>query len=625
MNGFVRGMHCGTEMFGVEKRVEVCGAKRGSGFGFKLFGSDIPAVSTVAMNIRSKKRYMEDSLVISNKKSCGVSCKQNVDSSDPGEEKPFLDELRSSSGSNDGYEEEKPNLATIGCPPPTLEVAEPGVEAGMDYTDSQSEAKGADGQGDTSQEKTPGKPDKPLPCPRCDSLDTKFCYYNNYNVNQPRHFCKNCQRYWTAGGTLRNVPVGAGRRKNKHSASHQRHVLPDIVAVRGDSVDSAHQIISCSVSSAQSKLGPSHSRLPVLPLDMCSFTALDSPPSSTVLHFGQESPLCESIAATSLALHRANGFQNQRSVSGRTVVSDDAEARTDSCCKSSVDQKPYIGSDHFSLGKRSEEGNASVEWPTTDNSVCGSSVSVQPAGMGNMATEHNSDQTDSHELNTNTEGQAGWEHGAGFMTYGGPWQYGLNMVWSNAAAAAAVACSTGALQSNNGSSSAPTAPPPNTFGWNGPPPGGIWPCVPWPVLHPAMWAPPSEWAGSWSMPWGPAAAAAAAAAAATAAATAATAHIPWLPNTNRKHSMESSHPESGTEGCLWVPKTLRIDDPAEAAQSSIWTTLGLGDRSGSLTVGGAAKAFCSKTETKESEEPAAKVRHTNPAAMTRSMAFHESS
>jgi hypothetical protein len=52
-------------------------------------------------------------------------------------------------------------------------------------------------------------------CPRCLSQDTKFCYYNNYNVNQPRHFCKNCQRYWTAGGTLRNVPVGAGRRKNK--------------------------------------------------------------------------------------------------------------------------------------------------------------------------------------------------------------------------------------------------------------------------------------------------------------------------------------------------------------------------------------------------------------------------
>ncbi|KAL1805678.1 hypothetical protein ACET3Z_028746 [Daucus carota] len=59
------------------------------------------------------------------------------------------------------------------------------------------------------------KPDKIIPCPRCKSMETKFCYFNNYNVNQPRHFCRGCQRYWTAGGALRNVPVGAGRRKNK--------------------------------------------------------------------------------------------------------------------------------------------------------------------------------------------------------------------------------------------------------------------------------------------------------------------------------------------------------------------------------------------------------------------------
>ncbi|OWM74757.1 hypothetical protein CDL15_Pgr004524 [Punica granatum] len=59
-------------------------------------------------------------------------------------------------------------------------------------------------------------------------METKFCYYNNYNVNQPRHFCKNCQRYWTAGGTMRNVPVGACRRKNKSSSAfsnNNRHAF----------------------------------------------------------------------------------------------------------------------------------------------------------------------------------------------------------------------------------------------------------------------------------------------------------------------------------------------------------------------------------------------------------------
>ena len=40
-----------------------------------------------------------------------------------------------------------------------------------------------------------GKPRLPRPegcvaCPRCASEETKFCYYNNYNVKQPRYFCK---------------------------------------------------------------------------------------------------------------------------------------------------------------------------------------------------------------------------------------------------------------------------------------------------------------------------------------------------------------------------------------------------------------------------------------------------
>lgn len=56
-------------------------------------------------------------------------------------------------------------------------------------------------------------------CPRCDSANTKFCYYNNYNLSQPRHFCKACRRYWTKGGVLRNVPVGGGCRKTKRSSS----------------------------------------------------------------------------------------------------------------------------------------------------------------------------------------------------------------------------------------------------------------------------------------------------------------------------------------------------------------------------------------------------------------------
>ncbi|KAJ8559862.1 hypothetical protein K7X08_003920 [Anisodus acutangulus] len=61
--------------------------------------------------------------------------------------------------------------------------------------------------------------DQPLKCPRCDSEHTKFCYYNNYSLSQPRYFCKSCRRYWTKGGTLRNIPVGGGCRKNKKVSS----------------------------------------------------------------------------------------------------------------------------------------------------------------------------------------------------------------------------------------------------------------------------------------------------------------------------------------------------------------------------------------------------------------------
>ncbi|KAI5570574.1 hypothetical protein BDE02_11G038700 [Populus trichocarpa] len=60
---------------------------------------------------------------------------------------------------------------------------------------------------------------EPLKCPRCESTNTKFCYYNNYNKSQPRHFCKSCKRHWTKGGNLRNVPVGGGRKNKRQKTS----------------------------------------------------------------------------------------------------------------------------------------------------------------------------------------------------------------------------------------------------------------------------------------------------------------------------------------------------------------------------------------------------------------------
>ncbi|KAG0447674.1 hypothetical protein HPP92_028201 [Vanilla planifolia] len=75
---------------------------------------------------------------------------------------------------------------------PSAEIAKTSEELDLDEDHKESNS--------LEEGKILKKPDKVLPCPRCTSMDTKFCYYNNYNVNQPRHFCKNCQRYWTAGG-----------------------------------------------------------------------------------------------------------------------------------------------------------------------------------------------------------------------------------------------------------------------------------------------------------------------------------------------------------------------------------------------------------------------------------------
>ncbi|KAH7842838.1 hypothetical protein Vadar_009654 [Vaccinium darrowii] len=69
-------------------------------------------------------------------------------------------------------------------------------------------------------------PEAGLKCPRCESTHTKFCYFNNYNLTQPRHFCKTCRRYWTRGGALRNVPVGGGCRRNKRSKASNSSKSP---------------------------------------------------------------------------------------------------------------------------------------------------------------------------------------------------------------------------------------------------------------------------------------------------------------------------------------------------------------------------------------------------------------
>ncbi|XP_016445331.1 cyclic dof factor 1 [Nicotiana tabacum] len=352
-----------------------------------------------------------------------------------------------------------------------------------------------------SQQKTLKKPDKILPCPRCNSMDTKFCYYNNYNVNQPRHFCKSCQRYWTAGGTMRNVPVGAGRRKNKNSASHCHHIMISeaLQAARIDPPNGFHH--------------------PMLK------------PNGTVLSFGPDSPLCESMASVmNLAEKKTpNGIRN-------------------GYYKPEHKNPSYIGG---------ENG---------DDCSSGSSVSTNSMaeGIKNRPPE-------------------------------------------------------AVMQTINGFPS----PVPCL-------PGVPWPfpyaAVPFPAMNPAAFpmpfCPPPYWncnvPGPWSIPW--------------------LAPPPTTANQNGsgsspnsplgKHSRDGdllrpNNPEGqkNSEGSVLVPKTLRIDDPDEAAKSSIWSTLGISYDS--VSRGGLFKGFQPKSSEKDHPATTSPVLQANPVAFSRSLSFQE--
>ncbi|KAL2512702.1 Dof zinc finger protein DOF3.4 [Abeliophyllum distichum] len=89
---------------------------------------------------------------------------------------------------------------------------------------------------------TPAPEPELLPCPRCESTNTKFCYYNNYNLSQPRHFCKSCRRYWTRGGSLRNVPVGGGTRKA--ASTHKRSRTTSTAAATTTTSNSASNLMT---------------------------------------------------------------------------------------------------------------------------------------------------------------------------------------------------------------------------------------------------------------------------------------------------------------------------------------------------------------------------------------------
>jgi len=91
------------------------------------------------------------------------------------------------------------------------------------------------------------------------------------------------------------------------------------------------------------------------------------------------------------------------------------------------------------------------------------------------------------------------------------------------------------------------------------------------------------------------------------------------PFNSQKEIRDVEH--NSSEHNFLIPKTLRIDDPGEAAKSSMWSKLGTkNDRASS---GGLFQAFPPKGNDMNHRVEASPQLQANPAALSRSLTFHE--
>jgi len=316
---------------------------------------------------------------------------------------------------------------------------------------------------------------------------------------------------------MRNVPVGAGRRKNKNSSSHYRHITVSegLRTAQTDALDGIH-----------------HPSLK---------------PNGTVLTFGSDAPLCESMASVLNLTEKTmqncnrNGFHRPE------------EQRTSAPCG----------------GGETKDVHSSGSSVMASNPIEVGRVGVQESVMRNC-------------------------HGFPQIPCfpGAPWPYPWNPAqWSS------------------------TVPPPAfcpaSFPVSFYPTAAYWGCtVP----------------GTWNIPWLPSSSL-------RPGAPGSGPNSPTLGKHSRDGNMlnpsntekEDPSKQSSSERCLWIPKTLRIDDPGEAAKSSIWATLGIkNEKADSISGGGLFKAFQSKGDEKNRMAKTSQVLQANPAALSRSLNFQES-
>ncbi|KAM2156201.1 hypothetical protein ACFX1R_041922 [Malus domestica] len=377
-------------------------------------------------------------------------------------------------------------------------------------------------------EKSLRKPDKVLPCPRCKSLETKFCYFNNYSVYQPRHFCKSCQRYWTAGGTIRNVPLGTRRRKNKHSSSQYHQVVgqPNAVPV--------------TQGGTLNVVGQQH-------LSPCGLPASPKPVNEMKegLSSVSDALLVESTETASNQKHQMRNSETGSAADGDGGSLSATASQHIACLTKEMKQGGLPGYDNDSSHMYTMQYCPVPQWAKTP------SWGIMMFG------------SDSSNPNPSHVGPLPMVTVPSFCTptfafpfvpslYWGYMPSWDSRKWNSQLVGSAGSLSLLSSSGNSGCSGNSSA----TLG---------------------------------------------------------------------KYARDANvHEDVITKQCLWVPKTLRIDDPEEAAKSSIWSTLRIKQDKNELVVrGGIFKAFRKKSDTKTQTLDADRVLQANPAALSRSQSFQE--
>ncbi|KAI5073999.1 hypothetical protein GOP47_0012012 [Adiantum capillus-veneris] len=480
-----------------------------------------------------------------------------------------------------------------------------------------------------------GRPDKPVPCPRCHSLNTKFCYFNNYNVKQPRHFCRECQRYWTAGGSLRNVPIGAGRRKHK------------IAATLSSKLRGSAEAAAAKLNSESDKYGYTApiNPYPSLPLKqlVTNGSYLQEVQNLMGMQCPDEMSVCGSNKswfsqviqkpAMDLTQNSSISMVSDRHIShGSVFTSPHCDTQMGGILQKSERnvtneqgadaQKTTCGYDEMDQNDVHDDacGNRDPNmWPSHTTNTC---VRLPSATCGTPETIFNTEQGEStttlassssseaatslngaHSAANNLSSVSNSASLESIPAFWGPlmWPWIWPFLASGAANAHNLAAGIGALAANVASHAEEAGGANNASHFDMMCVSGSGPSFPhWPYIWNTL-----PWASPWNIAWNA---------------------------SNVGHSLSSQEPEKEKQGLLCIPKTLRMDHPDEASYSSILKTLGVT----ALPQSGLLNSFQPKAEVfqpkfispktvERSELHCHPLPHLNPAAQARSVAFQEGS